>query len=117
MKILWLRILAALGDREARKSLNRSAGARKAAITRRQKRTTTAACPWHLKNDPETVICYDCSCHDHGDAGGHGYGCACSCRGKGSAEGWAGTDSASLNVITERTTVSRRGEPVLDDRD
>ena len=68
MKTLWLRILAAIGDREARKSLNRSAGARKAAVTRRRKRT-------------------------------------------------AAEPIASLNVITERTTVSRRGEPVLDDRD
>ena len=35
---LWLEVLAFFGDREARKTLNRRRGARKAAVTRRTKR-------------------------------------------------------------------------------
>ena len=35
---LWLSFLAFFGDREARKTINRRRGARKAAVTRRYKR-------------------------------------------------------------------------------
>ena len=35
---MWLEVLAFFGDREARKTLNRRRGARKAAVTRRTKR-------------------------------------------------------------------------------
>jgi hypothetical protein len=51
MRTFWLRLLAFMGNRRARKTLNRSAGARRAAVTRKANRIKRAP-PSESLSDP-----------------------------------------------------------------
>ena len=56
MRLLWLRLRAALGDHKARIALNRSAGARKAAVTRKRNAEDTRIAEDIARNETARIF-------------------------------------------------------------